>query len=269
MSLTPQFEFDRLSLAEAMIAITRQIRQDFDESRVRQQLDGLVEEARACLSIEPNPDLKLERLLELFFQQWGFASPRGVYRLSEMLWLDNVINLRRGSAVSLGAILLYLTEQLEIPVYPVVFPTQLILRADWVDGEIWLINPFDGATLNQHTLDVWVKGTLGMSCDLDDIDLEPADTEQVIRKLLDTLKAALMEEQQMELALQVNQVLLDIDPQDPYEIRDRGLIYAQLECEHVALTDLAYFVEHCPEDPVSEMIKIQIHSIEHKHITLH
>ncbi|ELP06422.1 hypothetical protein SEEE5621_04579, partial [Salmonella enterica subsp. enterica serovar Enteritidis str. 6.0562-1] len=61
--------------------------------------------------------------------------------------------------------------------------------------------------------------------------------------------SSLMEERQMELALRVSEALLQFNPEDPYEIRDRGLIYAQLECEHVALTDLSYFVEQCPEDP--------------------
>ena len=63
--------------------------------------------------------------------------------------------------------------------------------------------------------------------------------------------------------------LLQFNPEDPYEIRDRGLIYAQLDCEHVALNDLNYFVEQCPEDPISEMIRAQINAIAHKHITLH
>ncbi|MNO03734.1 hypothetical protein D3C81_2245210 [compost metagenome] len=78
-----------------------------------------------------------------------------------------------------------------------------------------------------------------------------------------------MEERQMELALRASEVLLQFNPEDPYEIRDRGLIYAQLECEHVALNDLNYFVEQCPEDPISEMIRAQINSIAHKQITLH
>ncbi|MCL7705219.1 tetratricopeptide repeat protein, partial [Enterobacter kobei] len=92
---------------------------------------------------------------------------------------------------------------------------------------------------------------------------------EVIRKLLDTLKSALMEERQMELALRASEVLLQFNPEDPYEIRDRGLIYAQLDCEHVALNDLSYFVEQCPEDPISEMIRAQINAISHKQITLH
>ena len=74
-------------------------------------------------------------------------------------------------------------------------------------------------------------------------DLDEADNAEVIRKLLDTLKSALMEERQMELALRASEALLQFNPEDPYEIRDRGLIYAQLDCDHVALLDLSYFVE--------------------------
>ncbi|MDR8316202.1 tetratricopeptide repeat protein, partial [Acinetobacter baumannii] len=65
------------------------------------------------------------------------------------------------------------------------------------------------------------------------------------------------------------EALLQFNPEDPYEIRDRGLIYAQLDCDHVALLDLSYFVEQCPEDPISEMIRAQINTISHKQITLH
>ncbi|MNC28744.1 hypothetical protein D3C75_769660 [compost metagenome] len=164
---------------------------------------------------------------------------------------------------------MWIAERLDIPLNPVIFPTQLILRGDWMDGEMWLINPFNGDTLNEHTLEVWLKGNVGPTAELFDEDLDEADNAEVVRKLLDTLKSALMEERQMELALRASQVLLQFNPEDPYEIRDRGLIYAQLDCEHVALTDLSYFVEQCPEDPISEMIKAQINSISQKQITLH
>ena len=134
---------------------------------------------------------------------------------------------------------------------------------------MWLINPFNGDTLDEHTLDVWLKGNISPVAELFNEDLDEADNSEVIRKLLDTLKSALMEERQMELALRASEVLLQFNPEDPYEIRDRGLIYAQLDCEHVALNDLSYFVEQCPEDPISEMIRAQINAISHKQITLH
>ncbi|MBD8165974.1 invasion regulator SirB1 [Erwinia persicina] len=256
-------------LSEAVITASLAIRSDFPAEDVRKQLSALVTEARAEIPSELAADLQVEQLIELFWGRWGFGGASGVYRLSDTLWLDNVLRSRQGTAVSLGVIFLHIADKLDLPLFPVIFPTQLILRAEWVDEDMWLINPFDGETLDEHTLEVWLKGNIGPVAELYDDDLQEAEPLMVLRKMLDTLKSALMDEKQMEMALHVSQVLVQMDPEDPYEIRDRGLIFAQLECEHVALNDLTYFVEQCPEDPISEMIKVQIHSIEQKQITLH
>lgn len=269
MKSLADFEFNKAPLCDGMILVSQLIRDDFPAQEVRNQLQSLVALAREEISGGLHQDIQLEKLLELFYGEWGFQDSRGIYKLSDALWLDKVLENRQGSAVALGAILLWLADQLDIPLMPVIFPTQLILRADWMDGEMWLINPFNGETLSEHTLEVWLKGNISPTAELYEEDLDEAEPSTVIRKMLDTLKTALMEEKHMELALNVCNLLLEIDPDDPYEIRDRGLIYAQLDCEHVALTDLIYFVEQCPEDPVSEMIKVQIHSIEQKQVTLH
>ncbi len=269
MELLADFDFDQAPLCEGIIQISQQIRENFPTQQVRAQLDQLAAQAREEICQGLHHDLQLEKLLELFYKKWGFRDADGVYRLSDALWLDEVLDKRQGSAVSLGAILLWVAESLDIPLMPVIFPTQLLLRADWLDGEMWLINPFNGETLDEHTLEVWLKGNIGPAAQLFDEDLDESDNIDVIRKLLDTLKTSLMEERQMELALHASEVLLQFNPEDPYEIRDRGLIYAQLDCGHVALSDLTYFVEQCPEDPISEMIKAQITSISHKQITLH
>ena len=252
-----------------MILIYELIRDDFPAQDVTDELEQLVRQAQEEISPAWTDSRQVERLLELFYNEWGFSASRGVYRLSDALWLDKVLKNREGSAVSLGAIMLWVAQRLSLPMMPVIFPTQLLLRADVETGEMWLINPFNGDTLDEHTLEVWLKGNISPVAELFNEDLDEADNAEVIRKLLDTLKSALMEEHQMELALRVSEALLQFNPEDPYEIRDRGLIYAQLDCDHVALNDLSYFVEQCPEDPISEIIRAQISTISHKHITLH
>lgn len=269
MNSIADFEYDRFPLSEGVILITQTIRRDFASGPVRQALQELVDQARKSIDSALEQDQQLEQLVALFFGPWGFGGANGVYRLSDTLWLDKVLATRQGTPVSLGIVFLHVAQALEIPLYPVIFPTQLIMRADWLDGDMWLINPLNGETLSEHVLDVWLKGNLGQMMVLDERDCEESDNVTVVRKLLSTLKAALMEEKQMELALRTSEALLAFDPLDPYEIRDRGLIYAHLECNHVALSDLNYFVEHCPEDPVSEVIKVQINSIEQKHVVLH
>jgi len=269
MSKIADFEYNIAPLSEGVIRISLAVREDFPAESVRQQLRLLSEDARAQIPAELNQDQQLSQLLTLFYHTWGFGGVGGVYRLSDALWLDNVLEHRQGLPSSLGIILLHVAHALNIPLLPVIFPTQMILRAGWLDGEMWLINPINGDTLDEHTLDIWLRGNIGLGVELSDDDLEEADNNTVVRKLLDTLKSALMDEKQMVLALGASEAMIEFDPDDPYEIRDRGLIYAQLDCDHVALTDLNYFVEQCPEDPISEMIKVQIHTIAQKSVTLH
>lgn len=111
---------------------------------------------------------------------------------------------------------------------------------------MWLIDPFNGETLDTRTLKLWLKGNISPTTELYDDDLEEAESLAVMCNMLDTLKSALMEEKQMERALNVSRILLQLDPRNPYENRDRGVIYAELDCTHVALSDLMYFVEQRP-----------------------
>ncbi len=66
----------------------------------------------------------------------------------------------------------------------------MLLRADpETSEEMWLINPFNGETLDEHTTEVWLKGNIGPVAELILWNLVEADNAEVIRKLLDTLKS--------------------------------------------------------------------------------
>lgn len=43
----------------------------------------------------------------------------------------------------------------------------------------------------------------------------------------------------------------------------------KIECNHIAISDLNYFVEQYPEDPMSEVIKLHIYKMDRKRVTLH
>lgn len=265
------FDFSKVSICEAIIKILCTIRTNIFTDNIFNKLRVLEEEANIYLSkcIIKNEDDKLEFLLNLFYKKWNFRGADGIYKLSEVLRIDKVILSHQGTAISLGIILLHIAQKLSIALSPVIFPTQLILRFDFSDKRVLYINPLDGDILSKHILELWLKGNINFFAILHDNYLLKADSLHVIRKIFNILKGALMEEKNMEEALNISNLLLKLNPDDPYEIRDRGLIYAHLDCGNAALNDLIYFVEHCPEDPISEIIKIQIHSIERKHVTLH
>ncbi|QCR35932.1 invasion regulator SirB1 [Nissabacter sp. SGAir0207] len=269
MSSLAEFAFDDVPLSAGMIRVFEAIRADFSGDEVSSQLQALVAEAERAVPSGGHHEQRLEALITLFYHTWGFGGAGGVYRLSDAIWLDRVLASREGTPVSLGALFLYIAAAIGLPLSPVIFPTQLILRADWLEEEMWLINPLNGETLSEHTLQAWLKGNLGVGAQLEDEDIDESPNSQVVRKMLETLKASLMEERQMELALATSEAILTLEPDDPYEIRDRGLIYAHLDCEHIARADLRYFVEKCPDDPVSQVLKTQIDALESKQVVLH
>ncbi|VFP78101.1 UPF0162 protein YchA [Buchnera aphidicola (Cinara cuneomaculata)] len=262
-------DFSTMSLFEVMMKIIANIRNDFNEIKIMNIYIKKIQEVLFCISDKFSEIEKLEKLLFLFYKTWNFGSAINVYKLSDMIWLDNVILYHKGNSFSLGIILIYIASQLNLTIIPIIFPTQLILKFQSLEKKIFYINPINGEILNKHILKVWLKGNISSSTKLEESYLQESEPLLIIQKILDILKIALIEERSIELALHVSNILLKIKPKDPYEIRDRGLIFSQLQCYHVAISDLLYFIEQCPEDPVSDIIKMQIHSIEQKRNTLH
>ncbi|QCI26690.1 tetratricopeptide repeat protein [Buchnera aphidicola (Thelaxes californica)] len=213
---------------------------------------------------------KLRKMLDIFYVHWKFGSAYGTYKISNILYLDEVLKTKQGSALSLGIILIYVAKQFNINLDPIIFPTQLILSYFCKKtSKVLLINPFDGEFLDKNILTLWLQGNITPTATIQKNNLKIADNFTVICNFLHTLKLSLIEEKNMVLALKVSDVLIKIKPEDPYEIRDRGLIYAYLECDNVAVSDLMQFIERCPHDPVSEILKMQIYVMQKKSVILH
>ncbi len=67
------------------------IRRDFPSQDVYDELERLVSLAKEEISQLLPLEEQLEKLIALFYGDWGFKASRGVYRLSDALWLDQVL----------------------------------------------------------------------------------------------------------------------------------------------------------------------------------
>lgn len=168
--------------------------------------------------------------------------------------------------VSLGAVVLYLAASLNLPLYPVNFPTQLILRAELKNEqgrtEVKFINPWDGSELSREKLEKWLEGEMGYGVELNQEYLRIAEEDELLERLETVFKMALTREGKYEEALRLIEYRLTISPEDPYEIRDRGMILASMDCYQAAFDDLSYFIDQCPDDPSAMMLKLEIAGLE-------
>lgn len=62
----------------------------FSSQDVYDELERLVSLAKEEISQLLPLEEQLEKLIALFYGDWGFKASRGVYRLSDALWLDRV-----------------------------------------------------------------------------------------------------------------------------------------------------------------------------------
>lgn len=140
---------------------------------------------------------------------------------------------------------------------------------EWPFDKPDYINPFNGEYVAKNTLHAWLKGHEGNLAELKPEHLVVADTSTLIGRWLAVLKGALMREEHYTQALRCSDIALALVPDDPFEIRDRGYIYQQLNCHQVARKDYEFFIEQCPNDPSIDMLKLQLQAFNEEPVVLH
>jgi regulator of sirC expression with transglutaminase-like and TPR domain len=262
-------DFDAMELVEGALILNLAVDPDTQIDWSKQELHRLLTQAEYELAHEVRPQARVDAFLRLFYHEWKFHGDQDAFFHSNNAFIDKVLEKRKGIPLSLGALLLFFGRKLGFPFSPVMFPTQFLVQVHWPEQPPMFINPFSGEYVSKHTLQAWLIGHKGPLTKLKSEDLNVVDHPTIIGRWLALLKSAMMREERFLLALRCTDIALSFVPYDPHEIRDRGYIYQQLECNHVALTDYRYFIEHCPDDPAAELLKSQVRLLSYNQVTLH
>ena len=224
--------------------------------QMRASMGAMVRKLRKSIPANTPVKSKIRQLLRFVYDEWGFRCDAETYFYTRNLYLPYVLEMRVGMPVVLGAIVLYLAEKLALPLYPVNFPTQLILRAEVEGGPIF-IDPWDGRLVSLDKLQKLYEGAFGFGASPEKLMLEQADLSELIDRFQQLVKNTLIREEHNDVAYKYVESLISCQ-NNPYDIRDRGLILAQMGAYSAAINDLEYFVDHCPEDPTAFILKNQL-----------
>lgn len=266
MNITQDTDFEGLDIA--MLALMAA--EDVQGQPVL--IDGLQQLRLLRTTIRPHVtacDIKQRRqqLLHAFYHELQFAGDWEHYYAAENCLLDNVLTQRSGLPITLGIVLMHLANSVEIPVRGVCFPGNFLLL--FPEDTPVFIDPFTGEEWDAAQRSLMLRATLGDLTTMDSKYTKEADQRQILLRLLSVTKACMLQSRRLPEALRASEVLLKMNPDDPYEIRDRGLVYEQLECPQLAANDYSYFIEQCPQDPVAAVLKMQLAFLDHGATTLH
>ncbi len=229
-----------IDLGEAALQIAREARPDLDVDHYLAALDSLAEGAREFVGDEDGLEAVV-RLNEYLFEHERFVGNHSDYSDVKNSFLDQVLERRRGIPITLAVVYLEVARRIGLDVHGVSFPGHFLLRT--TDEPPALINPFYGSILTREDCEELLQQALGEGAQLAPEHFEPATARQILARMLANLKQIYMQQNGLKDALTCCDRILLLTPDAPLELRDRGLVYAQLECFGAAVADLERFVD--------------------------
>ena len=239
---------EQMDVARAALWVAAEAQPDVDVSVYLAQLDALALAVRPQIEAAPSTRAAVEALCHSLFQEHGFRGDEEDYYDPRNSFLNDVIDRRRGIPITLSILFVEVARRVGLEAHGVGFPGHFLAKVVPEGGapEI-VIDAFRGGQiLDREDCEALLRGVLGEDAEFDPALLRAARPKEILARMLSNLKQIHVQRRELEAALACCDRLLLLDPESPFELRDRGLLYRELECHAAALRDLERFLELAP-----------------------
>ncbi len=256
---------DEIDLAEAALLIAKNANAEIDIQRYLALIDDLASQLSAKLA----PDCpETERILALnrfLFQEQGFAPNVDDYYDPRNSFLNEVLERRVGIPISLSILYIEVGRRIGLSLRGVSFPGHFLVKCRVYEGLIVLDPYCAGASLSFEDLQQRLREARGgeVSRAIVASMLVAANKKQILARMLGNLKAIYLERGELDRALSVTEWIVTLAPSDPSDLRDRGLLYAQLDCFRAAVADLERYLELSDDARDAEEIRARVVELRH------
>ncbi|ATD00969.1 MULTISPECIES: tetratricopeptide repeat protein [Pseudoalteromonas] len=234
----------------------------FDYALCRDKLSELVLMAVKTQKSENTIEQNLNSLLDSFYSDFAFSGTSQKVPMSLLNSVAYALNYRTGSTISLGMILTYVMEQLGFDVEMLVFENDIQVLLEVSQGEGYLIDPCSGGQR------WYIKPENDDENSLDNA-FQQLFEDDVVKLFLAHQKWAFISEKRYGEAFKCVEKLMVLTDGDPYELRDRGYLLHNLNCDELAIKDFEKFIEECPDDPSIDVLQSQIEEMDSHFRTIH
>jgi regulator of sirC expression with transglutaminase-like and TPR domain len=230
------------------------------------ELDDLVSWCQSETSKVEEPIERAEILINtLFIDQLFIDKQQHAWPITSHQ-LVPALSHKQISPTLKAVLIVHIANACECKADIVFVPEKAMIRIVCDDQYAIIFDPVTGESLNWHELDARMSDISG---DPFEIQMDVMKQESLVLEHINSLKAAFIREQAYDNALKCVDMLLALNPNDPFERRDRGFLLHQLDCFKVAYDDYQYFVEQCPKDPAAQLLKLQLDKISISDTILH
>jgi regulator of sirC expression with transglutaminase-like and TPR domain len=239
-------------LLEAAIAVGQDRDAALDPQAVMVALDRLGARLARRIPADAVPLQRLRWLNRYFFDELAFGGNVNDYYAADNSYLHCVLDSRRGIPITLALLYIEMAGHAGLKARGISFPGHFLVKLRLPRGEV-VIDPFTGQSLSREDLEERLgpyrrqRGLLGEFEVPLGLFLQEATPREFLARLLRNLKEIHLSSEDWPALLQVQERLVRLMPQAWQEHRDRGLAYAELGMDDLALVDLQTYLEHCAE----------------------
>ena len=251
----------KIDLAEAALLCAQDTYPDLDIRSQLESLEALAAKLRDRLPADFSVTHRLVALNNYLFRELGFSGNMDEYYDPRNSFLNDVLARKTGIPITLSIVYLEVGQRLGLKLRGVSFPGHFLVKVRVTGGELVLDPYAGGRSLSEEEL----RERLAQFTDKDTAKelpledfLEPASPRQILARLLRNLKAIYLDAKQFDKALGVMNRLVILLPDVPEERRDRGLVFARLECPRAAQEDLSHYAAQRPQAEDAEPIAAQL-----------
>jgi regulator of sirC expression with transglutaminase-like and TPR domain len=256
---------DPSKLAEYALQISRIVA--YDNLVIENELSKIGDIGRRIAksiknSSEFRPTQLIEKINHQLYKVENFKGNRDDYYNPSNSLLNTVIKRRTGNPITLSILYIQLANSLNFALYPVNFPSHFMVKyvLDDEENEI-IIDPFnEGRIMDDYSLKelldhFYPKMNIALTRKL----VGKASNPDVIIRMLNNLKTSFFECQDLDSAELVNEMILDINSDDQYSLRDKGMVFLHKKSYSQALEIFNLYLEKFPEandvDAILELIR--------------
>ncbi len=243
-------------LAEAALWIAKDEYPDLDVGAYLARLDDLAEHAAWKAPRTLPAAERIERLNRFLFEEVAFRGNQDDYGDPRNSFLNEVLDRRTGIPISLSVVYADVGRRIGLDMVGVGFPGHFLVKLQGAPE--LLVDPFFGRTISLDDCALRLRSNYGPGARVDPSMLEPATARDVLVRMLRNLKRTYTVKGDFQRALRTADRILLLLPEEPRELRDRGILYQQLECFSAALRDFVRYVELAPKDPAAKDVRARL-----------
>jgi regulator of sirC expression with transglutaminase-like and TPR domain len=258
----------RIDLARAALWIAAEEYPALDVESELARFDALAALAEPHLHGATTEALRALRLLRFLHDEQGFVGNEERYGDPRNSFLNEVLERRKGIPITLALVLLEVAWRLGLPLAGVSFPGHFLVK---LEGPVLrVLDPFHGRALDLAECRARLGAALGpQAVFVPEHHLRAAGPREILVRMLTNLKHLYLRARDFGRTLGCCERILLLLPDAPHELRDRGLVFEQLECFAAAAADLARFLDLAPEDESAPSVRERLRQLRARPQRLH